>query len=380
MQDEIYFQELRQVGPRPVWQITPPVDRPVHTADELASGGPPATPAGGYPLTDHGGSTLKQPRLVLVTLGSWWGDLQKLEQFAGDLMDAGYLAPLSAYGSGQGTYAGSFKVSFAGPISNQTITDAALQETLFMAISQGAVPAPDANTLYALVLPDGVTVDQGGYASCTGFCGYHDAFTVADGRTVYYSVQPSPNCKGCLPPGDTAFDVFTAVLAHEVAEACTDAIPGEGWYNDQTGMENADEWAWQFFPYGPWNVHGYQVNGTGNAKALIQYSPPSQPNPQPGPQPQPQPQWAPAVDTEFAQLATIVQSAATSDPRNAGWYQGGLIWLRWAKQNIDAVLAATAWFSPSPSPSPAREREGAEIATPTPADRHVLPVAPAAEA
>jgi hypothetical protein len=39
-------------------------------------------------------------------------------------------------------------------------------------------------------------------------------------------------------------------------------------------MENADEWAWQFFPYGPWNVQGYQVNGTGNDRALIQYSPP----------------------------------------------------------------------------------------------------------
>jgi hypothetical protein len=212
-----YLDEARAIGPRPVWQITPPSDY----RDRMAQDGAPQTPPGGYPLTDHGGSTISTPKLVLITLGQWWGDVTKLQAFAQDLMTAGYLQPLAdyKYGSGQGSFAG----LFSGAAVAGTVQGSDLQAALTQLIDGGKVPAPDANTLYALLLPEGVTVQQGGSASCSAFCGYHDAFTHGN-ATVYYTVQTATDCQGCNE-GDP-FAAFTAVLAHEVAEACTDAIPG----------------------------------------------------------------------------------------------------------------------------------------------------------
>ena len=99
-----YFEEMAAIGPRPVWQITPPSEH----KDRMANEGPEAPPTGGYPLTDHGGSTIKNPKLVLVTLGTWWGDTLTLGKFALDIMTAGFLNPLTAYGSGPGTFLGLF--------------------------------------------------------------------------------------------------------------------------------------------------------------------------------------------------------------------------------------------------------------------------------
>ncbi len=233
-----------------VWNHTPPSDY----QDRMANEGAPATPAGGYPLTNHGGSTIPNPKLVIVYLGQWWGDVSKLEAFAADLMDCGYLAPLSAYGSGQGSFIGAFH----GPAVSGTVTDAQLQAALKQLIvaPPAGFPLPDGHTLYALLLPDGVTVTEGGSASCSAFCGYHSNLD----DSTFYTVQPATSCSGCHPQNMTPFDGFTMVLAHEVAEACTDAIPGQGWFNDQTGMENADICAWVPVAYGPWTVQSYEVN------------------------------------------------------------------------------------------------------------------------
>src|SRR3989475_5457792 len=51
---------------------------------------------------------------------------------------------------------------------------------------------------------------------------------------LYYAVVPYPNCSGCL--GNLApLDALTSVCSHELAEAITDPVPGQGWYNDTNG-------------------------------------------------------------------------------------------------------------------------------------------------
>jgi hypothetical protein len=291
-----------------VWQHVPTREEHLLQVerDRMANeGADPSTPKLGYPLTNHGGSTITTPKLALVYLGPWWSDTAKIEAFAGDLMTAGYLAPLGPYGSGQGRFLGSFK----GPTATGTVTDAQLQSALTGLIAAHTVPPPDANTLYALLLPEGVSSTQGGSASCSAYCGYHDSFTYAGSR-VYYSVQPASDCQGCNA-GD-AFAAFCAVLAHEVAEACTDAIPGNGWYNEQTGMENADEWAWVFGAYGPWTVQGYQLNGIGNSLNVIKYQ-------QQQPQPPPQQLYTLAIQGPQSPVAgTAVNYVATLQPPTAG--------------------------------------------------------------
>lgn len=266
------MERLRGVGPAAVLQIAPP-HADGDAADLVSHPAGPA-PVGSHTLTDHGGSTIRDPRLVLVSLGQWWGDPVLLEAFAHDLMEAGYLAPLAAYGAGVGTFWGSVQ----GPSAPAHVKDSELQAILKGVIASGAVPLPDGHTLYALLLPEGVTVsfDDGSGSSCGQFCGYHSAI---DERT-FYSVQPSTSCQPCNG-GLDAFAAFCMVLAHEVAEACTDAVPGSGWFEDKSGAENADLCAWIVASYGPWTVQPFYTNEQGATVGA--YNPRSVPQPPPPP-------------------------------------------------------------------------------------------------
>ena len=119
-----------------------------------------------------------------------------------------------------------------------------------------------------LILPDGVAsqFDGDGSQSCSSFCGYHDAF-IYHGIVVAYAVLPSPSgCQGC---GNGNLGDFTAVYAHELAEAVTDKVPGNGWVAND-GQENGDLEAWILFGWGPssdpnkYTVQGYYTNEQGN--------------------------------------------------------------------------------------------------------------------
>ena len=60
---------------------------------------------------------------------------------------------------------------------------------------------------------------------------------------VFYAVVPYPGCQGCT--GTLAvFDALTSVSSHELCEAITDPVPGQGWYDDVNG-EIGDICAWQ---------------------------------------------------------------------------------------------------------------------------------------
>jgi hypothetical protein len=163
------------------------------------------------------------------------------------LMDqlAEYSVPGQAIG--QGSFIGSTTVTQPAPSSS--VTDSAIQNFLQQEIdSNSSVPKPDANTLYFIYLPPGTAVVQGGSRSCQAFCGYHDTF----GGGVYYAVMPFPNCAGCLG-GMTNLDALTSTSSHEFCEAITDAVPGQGWYDDTHG-EIGDICAWQTKKLGNYTV------------------------------------------------------------------------------------------------------------------------------
>jgi len=48
-------------------------------------------------------------------------------------------------------------------------------------------------------------------------------------------------------------DALTSVCSHELAEAITDPVPGQGWYNDANG-EIGDICAWQNKTLGAYEV------------------------------------------------------------------------------------------------------------------------------
>ena len=60
---------------------------------------------------------------------------------------------------------------------------------------------------------------------------------------VFYAVVPDPGCQGCTSTL-SVFDALTSVSSHELCEAVTDPVPGQGWYDDVNG-EIGDICAWQ---------------------------------------------------------------------------------------------------------------------------------------
>ncbi|MFI5098801.1 MAG: hypothetical protein ACHQT6_12580, partial [Candidatus Acidiferrales bacterium] len=158
---------------------------------------------------------------------------------------AEYNVPGKSIGHGKRT--GTITVTSSEP--GKSVTDAALQTFIQSQISAAALPAPNSNTLYFLYLPPGTTVKQGSSASCKGFCGYHD---VTSTGSIFYAVMPYPGCSGCLGSLAT-FTALTSTSSHELCEAITDPIPGQGWYDDTNG-EIGDICAWKTKQLGPYTI------------------------------------------------------------------------------------------------------------------------------
>jgi hypothetical protein len=200
-------------------------------------------------LTYRNGPMLSSVQVFMVFWGAAWqsGAPQQLagslNQFFDDILTSSLMDQLAEYNTG------SFKVghgkrvgttTIATPQVRRSITDSAIQHWLQHEIAtNSAFPPASPNTLYFIFLPPGVSVVQGGGKSCHVFCGYHDQIN----GQIFYAVMPYANCQGCL--GNlSALDALTSTSSHELSEAITDAIPGQGWYDDNHG-EIGDICAWQ---------------------------------------------------------------------------------------------------------------------------------------
>ena len=222
----------------------------------------PTGPGGAAGFRNRNGSQIAKPEVTNVYLGPFWGDRTFVDQFSSDLLTHGYLDPLAELGAGTGP--GTFLGSIDGPdVSGQDFPEEMAQQVVSQLADAGKI-APNVNSLYVMILPDGVVATMGTDSSCSAFCGYHDAFTY-NGTVVAYAVLPSTLCRGC---GGQIGD-FTAVYAHELAEAATDKVPGQGWVADD-GQENGDLEAWILKPWGPpinpnlYTIQGYYTNERGN--------------------------------------------------------------------------------------------------------------------
>jgi hypothetical protein len=201
------------------------------------------------------GSQIAVPQVTNIYLGAFWGDRALVEQFTKAIVENGYLSPLKELG--YGTSPGKYKGSIDGPIqaSGSVFSQQDAETTVKQLLQSGKIEA-NANSLFVLILPNHVKATLGKDKSCSSFCGYHDSFNL-NGLDVAYAVLPSSLCKGC---GGEIGD-FTAVYAHELAEACTDKVPGQGWIAAD-GSENGDLEAWILFGWGPPNdPHRYTVQG-----------------------------------------------------------------------------------------------------------------------
>ena len=269
-------QALRNIGPRRnVIQIVPPRPafrpaylRPAEAKDKELVNRPlssPTGPGGAAGFSNVAGSQIAVPQVTNVYMGKFWGDRAFIEAFSRAIVENGYLDPLHElnYGTGSGTYLGAVEGT---PLSaGSQFKDSDARAALRRMLDNGTLKV-NADSLVMLLLPDGVTsvFDGDGSQSCQQFCGYHDAFAVGSNELAY-AVLPSSLCEPC---GGQMGD-FTAVYAHELAEASTDKVPGQGWVAAD-GEENGDLEAWVLFGWGPpedpkrYTVQGYYTNERGN--------------------------------------------------------------------------------------------------------------------
>ena len=216
-------------------------------------------PQSSFDLVNYnGGPLITNLRLYAV----FWGPnvdstvVNQIGGFYSTLVSGQYTSWLSVdyHASGmtifQGTYAGSYTIT---PFNTSTaLTDANIQEEFRNQIGHGTLPNPDANTLFMVHLPPGISVTFANFVSCTNFCAYHGNSAAPGGGWASYSTYPGyayavmPDLSQCTGPCwnydyiATPFDAITRVASHELAEAITDVAAGWAYY---TGIQ----------AYGAWN-------------------------------------------------------------------------------------------------------------------------------
>jgi hypothetical protein len=208
-------------------------------------------------LTYRNGPLIAAPEVFTLFWGSSWQSAQaaltaQVNQFFDFILTSSLIDQLAeysvpAYRIGHGRRTGTLTVTT--PALTHSVSDSAIQHMLQQEISSNSgVPEPTPNTLYFIYLPPGVKVVQGGSASCTGFCGYHNDIS----GQIFYAVMPYPGCGGCTG-GLPLLDALTSTTSHELCEAITDPIPGQGWYDDANG-EIGDICAWKTKTVGTYTV------------------------------------------------------------------------------------------------------------------------------
>ncbi len=193
----------------------------------------------------RGGPVISNVKVYTVFWGSNVANQSQLDSFYGTLVNSPYVDWLSEYDTPtQNIGRGSFQSSYvdANAPTDSQVTDDGIQQELAQLIDQGALPTPDANTLFMVHFPAGIAITMQGAQSCQQFCAYHSSFSHGGGN-VYYGVMPdfSGRCSSCGGESNQ-FDDTTVVASHEVAEAMTDPNIGVanatndemqlGWYDD----------------------------------------------------------------------------------------------------------------------------------------------------
>jgi hypothetical protein len=240
----------------------------LHVPDEITA--PTAAAPAPPQLTYRGGPLLSSVKVFTVFWGQAWsqapqsdlpGQLNAFFDFVltSELMDQLAEYNVGTYTIGHGTRIGTATVT--SPPLRTVASEGAIQHMLRQEIAvNSAFPQPDVNTLYFVYLPPGVIAVQGGSKSCQAFCGYHNNFN----GQLTYAVMPYPGCGGCT--GNLAtLDALTSTSSHEMCEAITDTIPGQGWYDDHNG-EIGDICAWKTKKLGQYTV---QLEWSNRANACV---------------------------------------------------------------------------------------------------------------
>ena len=211
-------------------------------------------------LTYYGGPVVSHLKSVdvLYGTGSFAPNIGSfVAQFTTQYLGSGVIDWLHEYNTpssggtgqtiGRGTYTGTYSITPAPGDTGAVIQDTQVQAELAAQITAGHLPAPDANTSYALFFPHGEQICMGTTCSgvAGGFCAYHGTLTV-NGVTTTYQVMPDNQVGSGLDTGcgsGTLQQNETSTLSRELVETITDPDvgfatvlgPPLGWYDATYG-------------------------------------------------------------------------------------------------------------------------------------------------
>jgi hypothetical protein len=199
-------------------------------------------PATHYPMPlmlNEGGSVIAAPKIVTVTF-TGNPDITALQTFDDTFAEGTpwWTAVTAGYSIGAATAGGHY--ALPDTVSNTSLDDDQGQvgQLVTQAVTSGALPMPDANTVFVLFFPSTTTLTVEGGQNCTSFGAYHNTveLTTDGGMTqVVYAVIA--NCPQA-PATDQTMAETTDDVSHELIEAATDPGVGLGeltWY----GYNNA---------------------------------------------------------------------------------------------------------------------------------------------
>ena len=213
----------------------------VDAAPVVIDAGPPV----GYPaphppmpqVITGGGAVMAAPHIIPIVFpnDAFQTDINTF--VAGIGATPYWTANTQEYGVGAATGAAVVAVTDTAPT---TIDDSAVGPWIVSKITAGKLPAPTANTLYAIYYPASTTVTLQGATSCNQFGGYHDQGQDSNGNAFSYAVIP--RCQGL--GGLTGLDDVTGASSHEFIEAATDPLPQS--MTPAYGQVDDDHLIWEF--------------------------------------------------------------------------------------------------------------------------------------
>ena len=207
-----------------------------------------ATPATPNNLLYYGGPVLSHVKVYTV----FWGQsvdpqvVKGIGSFFEALTKSSMLDWLNQYHTPQqsiarGSFGGSFTITPHNVAAQMTNNDVAAE--IEAQVDGGALPIPDADSLYMVYFPKGIvlTLDNG-MASCQSWCGDHEGFHSKKYGNIAYAMMPDLSAgTGCdygCSIGTTTFDSMTVISSHEMTEAVTDPMC------PPMGQPNAAPGAW----------------------------------------------------------------------------------------------------------------------------------------
>lgn len=239
-----YFEQTEELEgilpPLPVSEVTPkstPPHRDETPAVPSQKTAPtvPAKPAPAAHLNYYGGRVIANVKVHAVFWGSGVDPAVKsaMPGFYAALVSSPFMDMLAEYDTnipaldgtpgtrqhiGRGTFGTSQTITPA--VTAKSLTDAQLQAELKAQLSGEHLPEPDANTLYMLHLPPGITVEVNSASSCANFCAYHSTLQRSP-QPVHYAVIPylgaGSGCEATCGIG-TLIEKTTALASQQLAE------------------------------------------------------------------------------------------------------------------------------------------------------------------